>query len=183
MARSPKTFQIVVLYNDAILDKMKKMGPTNNPKIGRSSKSISMRYYFAMVFVVAIVAGFLFVNSTYHREKSIEEANYWTIRGSPCVQLSRDQFAASRAQTPRSFEFLGIIFSRFSGHVSCAEIKSDGGRGWRSQIVCQFTSPKALRIKTGGGEFYFLPGPGQPATVSVLDDRATCVMSSKFRIH
>ena len=64
--------------------------------------------------------------------------------------------------------------------MSCAMIAYNSGRGFGTFPVCQFTSPASLLVKTRRGEFYFAPGIGQPATVSVPHGLPQCVMNSKF---
>ena len=72
------------------------------------------------------------------------------------------------------------MFARRFGHMSCAMITNDGGRGLGTFPVCQFTSPASLLVRTPRGEFYFAPGIGQPATVSVPPGLPQCVMNSNF---
>ena len=117
------------------------------------------------------------------QQERIADAREWRIEGPPCPQITAAQFVGKRQRGPRSFEYQGVTFFRRYGHVSCAPIYYDGGRSDLLYPVCQFTSPGDLLIRTRKGDWYFQPGPGQPATVSAAHDDARCVMASKFSLN
>ena len=96
--------------------------------------------------------------------------------------MTEIQFRASPYKPTKVFEYAKVSFGRALGHVSCAEIRYDGGRAlFGGYPVCQFTSPAVLEVRTAQGEFYFLPGAGRRATVSTPHGKAECVMAGNFR--
>jgi hypothetical protein len=109
-------------------------------------------------------------------------AREWTITGSPCPAVSAADFVRRKLQAPQSFAYDDAVFGRRFGHVSCGAVADHGGRGLRSYPVCQFTSPAVLRVKTPKGEFFFAPGVGKPATISIPHGVPRCVMASNFRL-
>ena len=80
-----------------------------------------------------------------------------------------------------AFEYGGTRFARKVGHVDCAMTVDNRGRGLGLVPTCQFTGPAALIVSTGKGDFYYLPGVGQPATVTISRGRPVCVLAARFR--
>lgn len=76
------------------------------------------------------------------------------------------------ALKPTKFmDFEGITFARRFGDAECG---FDNKR-----LVCRFTSPAVLEVKTKVETYVFAPGIGQPAMVSVRKGVASCVMTPK----
>jgi hypothetical protein len=117
------------------------------------------------------------------RQQRIADAKAWTITGPPCPTITEAQFLRPHQKGLRRFEFQGAVFFRRYGHVACAAIRNDGGRGGRLHAVCQFTSPDDLMVRTEAGEVYFRPGPGSPATISTAGGAPRCVLASKYRLR
>lgn len=105
-----------------------------------------------------------------------------TVTGAACPQLSAREFAARRLSAPQVFEYRDIAVGRKVGHVSCGALAYRGGRSLFTFPVCQFTGPVTLRVKTPKGEFFFAPGVGQPATISVPHGVPRCVLASHFTL-
>ena len=114
------------------------------------------------------------------RSREIAKAEAWTFTGTPCPAVSVQAFAAFVVQPKESFEFGDVTFARGYGHASCEQITNDGGRGFGTHPVCQFTSPGVLHVTTKRGDFYFITQTG-PATVAVQDGVASCVRAARFR--
>lgn len=116
------------------------------------------------------------------REQALNLAQEAAIVGAPCPSLTRAQFEAQGFAAPKATFYEGVVFARQFGHMECRALRYGGG--WSSQVypVCQFTSPKALKIVTPQGEWYFAPGVGQPASVATPHGKATCIMASNFTI-
>ncbi len=119
----------------------------------------------------------------FHQSEAVIDAKAWTISGPPCPSLTRQGFLAAGLEAPHSFDYDDVRFDRRFGHMSCAVIQDNGGKGPGSYPVCQFTSPAAIVVATRKGEFYFAPGIGQPATISAPHGQPVCVMNSKFTAH
>ncbi len=99
------------------------------------------------------------------------------LAGAPCAVLEPAAFQALGI-TPEESMRLGTATVRFRfGRAKCEATGSSGG-GWDSgEPVCHFSSPSLLHVTTaGGGEFYFDPGVGQPASLLVGAEEARCVL-------
>ncbi len=117
------------------------------------------------------------------RTEALALAREWRIEGPPCPTLTREQFEARGLKARKGLEYAGVTVSRQFGHVTCSQLRYGEGWGLTSYVVCQFTSPNALRVETAKGTWYFATGMGQPATISTPHGRARCVMASKFTLN
>ena len=91
------------------------------------------------------------------------------------LRLARQPAAA------KTCGYAGSGFAYAYGHVACAQIHADGGRSlFRGYPVCQFTSPGVVVVRAGGTASLFAPGLGEPATVTVRNGDAHCVMAANF---
>ena len=116
------------------------------------------------------------------RELAFGRAAEAKVEGPPCPQLTAAQFAARRLKVRKLTNYEGVIFGRQFGHMDCRTLRYGAGWGTAIYPVCQFTSPSALSVKTEKGEWFFAPGPGQPATIAVPRGEARCVMDSNFTL-
>lgn len=112
----------------------------------------------------------------------VADAKAWTLAGPPCPRITEAQFLGVHRKGPRRFEFEGVAFYRRYGHVQCAAIRDRGGLGGRRYPVCQFTSPGDLMIRTDRADWFFSPGPGQPATITLADGSPRCLMASTYTL-
>ena len=117
------------------------------------------------------------------RTAALALAREWNIQGPPCPSLTRSQFEAQGFKVRKGVEYAGVKVSREFGHLTCSQLRYGEGWGLASYVVCQFTSPNALRIETAKGTWYFAPGMGKPATISTPHDQARCVLASKFTLN
>ena len=140
--------------------------------------------WIAFAAAVAVTSGW-YLTSNYRKAVAlrIADAKAWKIDGPPCPRITQAQFLGVHHKPPQRFEFEGVVFFRRYGHADCAAIRDRGGRGDHRFPVCQFTSPGDLLIRTPTGEWFFRPGPGQPATVSTALGAPRCVMNAKFRLN
>jgi hypothetical protein len=99
----------------------------------------------AIVVVAALGAGLWFW--TVPRWEA--EARHWTVKGPPCRELTAQQYQAAAAGGPRLQidDFDDVDFGRAYGHVSCADIHDDGGRGFGMHAVCEFSSPTRVVVR------------------------------------
>lgn len=145
------------------------------------------RYGLAHVIGAVVVVGAAALLITFQgvrdRNASIALARKWDIQGPPCPAMSEAEFRAKHQAAPKTFDYDGITLGRVAGDVSCSDVKDNGGKGFGTDKVCQFTSPAALTVVSPAGRFFFTPGPGQPATLRIHKDVATCVMASKFTLQ
>jgi hypothetical protein len=117
-----------------------------------------------------------------HRAERVALARAWSIDGRPCPQVSAEVFAERGLRAPKGLAYANATIFRQFGHMACSPIAYQGGAGFGSYAVCQFTGPNVLRVKTRKGEWFFVPGPGQPATVATPHGEAHCVLASNFRL-
>jgi hypothetical protein len=104
---------------------------------------------------------------------------YWKVVGPPCPNITRQAFESQAIKPTQSFRMESVVFARAYGYSSCGELPAKGGL--QTLVVCQFTNPGVLAVTTAAGEFYFTPGLGQPATVSVADGPPSCVMAANYK--
>ncbi|WP_296598404.1 hypothetical protein [Phenylobacterium sp.] len=136
----------------------------------------------AAVVAVALPGWFLVQSYLGKREAALFLASEARVSGAPCPSLTKAQFQARGLKAPKATYYEGVIFGRQFGHMECRSLRYGGGWGTKVYPVCQFTSPKSLKVTTPKGEWYFAPGPGQPATVGAPHGEAQCVMASNFTI-
>lgn len=114
------------------------------------------------------------------REAALTRAREWAIDGPPCAQLTRGEFEARGLRAPKGTIYEDAQFYRQFGHMTCSGLRYGAGWGTAVYPVCQFTSPKALKVVTSKGEWYFAMAPGQPATVATPHGEARCVLAANF---
>ena len=132
--------------------------------------------------VIALTAGIGFLGYEFVRDRNahIATAKAWDIQGPPCPEVSAAAWTARRLKAPKVFDYDGTAFGRWSGDASCSDVKDKGGKGFATDKVCQFTNPTVLTVASPAGSFYYEPGVGQPATLSLHKDVPRCVLASKF---
>lgn len=135
-----------------------------------------------VVVVVAIPAWLVAQNFLIHRAANIKSAQEWSINGPPCPEISAADFADRHLKAPHGTRYEDTVFFRQFGHLTCTSVNYNGGTGLGVYAVCQFTSPNVLRVQTPKGEWFFVPGPGRPATVVTPHDVAHCVLASNFKL-
>ena len=114
------------------------------------------------------------------RDLALGRAGEAKVEGPPCPQLTAAEFAARKLKAPKLTSYEGVTFGRQFGHMDCSALRYGSGWGTDTYPVCGFTSPNALSVKTDKGEWFFAPGPGQPATIAVPHGQPRCVMDSNF---
>jgi hypothetical protein len=149
---------------------------------GQRGKRKTLRgLWLGIVPGAAGVWAILALNSTYHR--GLEQAQGWTSSAPPCPTISVAAYrSGGYPAQERATDYDGVTLARHFGHVMCKDADTRGGWGFLTHPVCQFTSPTAIRVNSGGRETFFLPGPGRLATVSVERGRAQCALGGKFTL-
>lgn len=114
---------------------------------------------------------------------STDAANLAAITGPPCpaavsAAAFRSALKTQGLTLKYVFGFNGDTFGRPIGDADCDVAAAGGSAGLGSYNVCEFTGPAALYVKTGRGEFFFLPGVGRKATVTTAGGVARCVMAA-----
>ena len=102
----------------------------------------------------------------------------WAIDG-PACEIPAEPIRFHRS--PRAFTYRGVNFKRYYGNVNCIVAPEGTILSNAGHTVCQFSSPGAVRVTTGGRAVTFEPGIGHPATVSIRDGEASCVVGGWFR--
>jgi hypothetical protein len=132
--------------------------------------------------ILAVVGGLMSWDFVKHRQANVAVAQRWNIQGPPCPAVTGAEWAAKHETAPRTFEYDGATLGRVAGHVICQDVMGNGGTALSANQMCQFTSPAALKVTTRKGDFYFLPGVGQPATVVIEHDVPRCLLASRFTL-
>ncbi|MET0273307.1 MAG: hypothetical protein ABW360_09975 [Phenylobacterium sp.] len=149
----------------------------------RPARKIPWVYIVTAILGVVLLAWLGGAEFMKRRAAALVTAKEWAIDGDPCPTITAAEFAAKNYRLRMSFDYGGAQFARAAGHVSCAAVAYKGGKGLGEFPVCQFTSPAVVRVVTKQGEFYFVPGVGKPATVSVPHGVGACVLNSTFTLN
>jgi hypothetical protein len=149
----------------------------------RSLNALVPRFIVAgMALTVAIGTGWEVASEHQRIAQSTADAQLSAIVGPACPQVSAAAFQSAVTAQGRglrdTFDFNGDSFSRSFGDGDCSVAAANGSLGLGTYDVCEFTSPGVLSVKTSRGQFYFLPGLGQKATVMTPSGVARCVMSA-----
>lgn len=152
---------------------------------GRAKRRRTPRWLapsLAVAAVVAVTGAIWGPSLLIHRRQAIATAHAWTLKGPPCQALTAAAYGKQWFKATKAFEWDGATFARGAGDASCQEVRNGGGAGLGDHPVCQFTSPQVIAVTTGKGLFYFTPGIGKPATVTVEDGMPSCVAAGDFRL-
>jgi hypothetical protein len=102
------------------------------------------------------------------------------ISGAPCPSVVQSA-SAELLKADQAFEFMGVDFGRRFGDADCDGVYTRDARAQRTYpIVCQFSNPAILTVRTVRGLYAFKPGQGRMATVSVSGGAARCVLASPY---
>ena len=74
----------------------------------------------------------------------------------------------------------GGVLLELSKDVSCGAVPENPLWPSTSYHVCRFNNPGAVVVTQGGRTTIFEPGVGRPATVTVRDGKASCVVAGWF---
>jgi hypothetical protein len=135
--------------------------------------------------VVMITAGIGLVTFQFVKDRNahIATAKAWDIQGPPCPALTQAEFTAKRYTALKTFPYDDVTIGRTAGDASCSDVKENGGMGFGTDRVCQFTSPATLTVVSPAGSWFFVPGAGQPSTLIIHKGAPRCVMASKFTLQ
>jgi len=146
-------------------------------------RRFGMAHVIGAVVVLSAGIGLVTFQFVRDRDANIATAKAWDIKGPPCPLLSQAEFQAKRYTALKTFDYDGVTIGRTAGDASCSDVKSGGGKGFSTDKVCQFTSPATLTVVSKAGSWFFVPGVGQPSTLSIHHDAPKCVMASKFTLQ
>jgi hypothetical protein len=147
----------------------------------RSKPKVPRRLVVGGAIAAVAIVGTVGVSSAhYHRELAQEQG--WVNAAAPCPSISADAYRTRYAAGERRTAFEGATLTRMYGHVMCADVDTAGTWGFASHPVCQFTSPNAIRVKTGKIEVFFEPGPGSLATITIDPKGVRCSLGGQFTL-
>lgn len=126
--------------------------------------------------IAAILVGVIAWSSV---EKPAAEARLMPPTGAPCATAS----PITRRPQPRLRSAVGgVVFARGGGDAWCdvegspkAE-ESEGG----DTVLCQFSAPGALSVRTGHARFDFEAPVGQVASVYVSHGAPKCILAAPY---
>jgi len=145
----------------------------------KSAAGTRSKVGFGLVLALAVVAVCVTWNYQSHRRQDLAEG--WIGDRPACPELTAAAYAAKGyPRAERSSVYEDSVFARQFGHMECKDVVTQGGLGFLTHPVCQFSAPAALRVKAGAGEAFFEPGIGHIATVSIEHGRASCALGGKF---
>ena len=105
----------------------------------------------------------------------------WTIRGPACPAAAHSWKEIALQRDPHHFSYGGATFGYLFGGADCASIPQRWAFDRKPDFVCQFTEPTRLSVSLGGQTLQLEPGYRKPATVTLHDGQATCVLGGWFR--
>jgi hypothetical protein len=158
-------------------------GVPKAPRDFGAVRRYGLAHVIGAVAVVGAAALLVAFEGVRDRNAAVALAKKWDVQGPPCPAMTKAEFGAKHELAPKTFDYDGTTLGRVAGDVSCSDIKDNAGKGLGTDKVCQFTSPATLTVTTPAGRFFFLPGPGQPATIHIHKDVPTCVMASAFTLQ
>ncbi|MGZ6020682.1 MAG: hypothetical protein ACXWKO_18610 [Phenylobacterium sp.] len=145
----------------------------------RMRSSRGLRLGLGLLLALAVVAAAVSWNYLSHRRQDLAEG--WIGDRPACPAITAAAYAAKGyARGERASAYEETTFARQFGHMECKDVVTQGGFGFLTHPVCQFSGPAALRVKASGGEAFFEPGVGRIATVSIEHGRASCALGGKF---
>ena len=148
---------------------------------GVRGRGKSRALWLGVALGAALTAAILTRNWSYHRALELEQG--WVSAAPACPTISAAVYAARNYRIrERATDYDGATLARQFGHVMCKDVDTAGGWGFVTHPVCQFTSPTAVRVRRGGVEAFFEPGPGRRATVSLGPGPAACALSGRFTL-
>ena len=134
------------------------------------------------LMTLALGTAWMLLDQRHTIAQSTHVADLAAIAGPPCPAVSAAAFASALKTQELTlkyvFDFNGATFGRAIGDGECDVATEKGTAGLGSYDVCEFTGPAVLYVKTGKGEFFFLPGVGHKATVMTPQGIARCVMAA-----
>src|SRR5688500_20302291 len=105
----------------------------------------------------------------------------WTFTGPPCpVVQTPASWAVSHRRPPKVVDYRGVRFTRAFAAISCAAVPEAGLWSAGSYTGCQFNNPGSVGVTAAGRTTIFQPPAGSRITVTVRDDRVSCVVGGNF---
>lgn len=141
---------------------------------GRGSPAMG-RVLVVLGLAAVLIVGFFVWR---RQERLAAETAAWTVEGPACPRITAQAFEDHRPPGRQAFEYNGVLYTRFSGHVTCNNL-DPGEASMRS--VCQFSSPTVLKVQAGAQAAHFLLPPGQAATTEVRAGQVRCVLGASER--
>jgi hypothetical protein len=139
------------------------------------------RLVIAGALLTIVVGTVLQVAWEHHQvAQSTADEHLAALTGPPCPAVTAAAFqSAVRAGRGLRYvdDFNGVTFGRSFGDGDCG-VAAEKGDALGSYVVCQFSGPGLLSVKTARGSFYFLPGVGRKATVMTPHGVPRCVMTA-----
>jgi len=102
----------------------------------------------------------------------------WAITGPACPTPANPIRFHRR---PLPFSYQEALFTRQYGNVFCVVVPDRGMLSRAHHTACQFSGPAAITVTISGHTVLYEPGIGRPATVTIRDGRASCVIGGWFR--
>lgn len=148
-----------------------------------SVRRFGVAHVIGALVVITAGIGLVTFELVRDRDANVATAQTWDIQGPPCLALTQAEFTAKHLLAPRTFNYDGATLGRWSGDASCSDVKAGGGKGLRTDRICQFANPTVLTVATPAGRWFYNIGVAQPATLAIHRDRPKCVLAGKFTLQ
>ncbi|HEX3919852.1 MAG TPA: hypothetical protein VHW60_21135 [Caulobacteraceae bacterium] len=132
----------------------------------------------SVIVIGGLAAADLAVLWTHARTLAKADAASWVVTGPPCPAIDAAWWGKLAITTPQTVSFQGIASERAHGDTDCYTEDHDQGKAVTPYPVCAFSAPFAVHVRTAGGDAYFEPGVGKPATISLINGQARCVVGA-----
>ena len=105
----------------------------------------------------------------------------WTIAGPACPVVATPSPTGTRHhKPPTTFWYGEARMTRAFGGAECGSVPENPLWPSQNYRVCRFNNPGAVTVRVGTRTTVFEPPVGNPATVTVRDGQATCVVGGWF---
>lgn len=131
------------------------------------------------VALVVVGGGYGLFTHLHHRSQQVARAEAWEVEAPPCPTTTAAAMKEELGRRGKPMEFYGVKFLRKYGYADCGTVADSRHFGFGVHAVCAFSAPAVLQVRTETGDYYFAPGVAQPATVSIIDGKANCVMGAR----
>ena len=127
---------------------------------------------------LAAIAGATVLHLKQKEAEGVAEYKAWMVFGPACPAPAKPVFDTTDGGHGQEMTFSTVRFARAHGASLCHDLNDKEGRGKDIFPVCQFDHPGVISVTTARGTSWFWPGYMSPATISVRNGVASCVIGA-----
>lgn len=132
------------------------------------------------VGLVAFVALGAEIIARRDRAEQARRDAFWRVDGPPCAPLDPKVFRGL-GRYPQVTPYDETLYRRAGGAMTCTHLVDEVGGAKVRYQVCKFDAPTYLAVAQGGREWFFDLG-ARSAAVTVVKDKARCVVIPPFKM-